>query len=168
MNPLDRLSPEELASLSDGEFQSTVQSHARAKVHKAFSTIEDVMNESDDDQARLIAAGKILKIAKVEDEERSIAPSAVSEEVLKIALAGLMQAALLARDTGPSSILRDVSPARTDPRPLTLIDDSPLNAAAPKAYDSSSPDGPSSIPDYEIPGADIIEENALESTDEED
>jgi hypothetical protein len=126
VNPLDGLDPKELVALSDIDFQDTVRKHARAKVADAFLTIEDVMDSSDDDQARLIAAGKILNIAKVDDERQKVLPLGVSEEVMKIALAGFAQLASIARDTTTTAVLRDVTPARADPRPL-LPDLSPLD-----------------------------------------
>jgi hypothetical protein len=135
MNPLDSLDPSELVSLSDSDFQETVKKHARAKVSEAFTTIEDVMASSDDDQARLVAASKILAIAKVDQEDSRVLPSSISEEVFRIALAGLGQIAKLASSTTETSVLKNVTPARSDPR-LALIDDSPLNVK-PKLKDIS-------------------------------
>lgn len=128
VNPLDSLNPEELVSLSDQDFQGKVRKHARSRTAEAMNAIEEVMNGSDDDQARLMAATKMLKIAKAEDEEqKSILPFGVSEEVFRIALAGLGKLAGLASLANPSMVLRNVTPASTDPRPF-IPDDSPLNA----------------------------------------
>ena len=127
LNPLDDLNADELVTLTDVEYQGKVRKHARKRTAEAMNTIEDVMVNSDDDQARLIAATKMLKIAKAEDEERQLLlPVGVSEEVMKIALAGFGKLANLARDTVQTSILRDVTPAKSDPRP-SLPDLSPLD-----------------------------------------
>ena len=148
-DPLAQLDPKELISLSDSGFQETVRKHARGKTALAMQTIQEVMTESDDDQARLIAATKILKIAKAEDEQSGTAlPFGITEEVLKIALAGLGKLASIAGANLPSAVLRDVTPARSDPRPF-IPDDSPLNRAIPV------------IPDFPDADSDIsIEENA--------
>lgn len=128
MNPLESLDPEELISLSDVDFQEAIRRHARAKTSDAMNTIENVMNSSDDDQARLLAAGKILKIAKAEeeDEKRGLLGSGVSEEVMALALAGFAKLASIAAEGSPQAILRNVTPAQSDPRPF-IPDDSPLN-----------------------------------------
>ena len=113
-DPLAQLDPKELVSLSDSSFQETVRKHARGKTALAMQTIQEVMTESDDDQARLIAATKILKIAKAEDEQSGAAlPFGITEEVLKIALAGLGKLASIAGANLPSAVLRDVTPARS-------------------------------------------------------
>jgi len=148
MNPLEGLDPEELVKLSDVDFQERVRKHARAKTSDAMQVINEVMHESDDDQARLIAAAKMLKIAKAEEEEKTgVLPFGVSEEVFRIALTGLAQLASIASTNKPPEVLRDVTPARADPRPF-IADDSPLNVK-PKLPEDS----------YEAPGANIIEEN---------
>jgi hypothetical protein len=109
------------------------------------------MDNSDDDQARLMAAGKVLNVAKVEQEDLKALPTGVSPEVFQIALAGLAKLASLAADTTITARLRDVTPAKADPRPaFGLPDDSPLNA--PKVQRNP-------LDDYEIAGADVIEEN---------
>ena len=137
MNPLDGLNPEELISLSDVNFQVKVKTRARALTAKAMETIEDVMDSSDDDQARLIAAGKVLNIAKVEQEDLKALPTGISEEVFRIALAGLGQLAAIAAAARPPAHLIDVTPARADPRPF-IPDDSPLNVE-PKHADGQYP-----------------------------
>ena len=128
MNPLEGLDPQELLSLSDASFQEKVKTRARALTAKAISTIEDVMDSSDDDQARLLAAGKILNVAKVEQEDLKALPTGISEEVFRIALAGLGSLARIAADANLSEHLLNVTPAKADPRPF-IPDDSPLNAA---------------------------------------
>ena len=153
--PLSNLSIEELSSMSDMEFQGKIRHHARSRTDAALATIEDVMHNSDDDQARLLAANRYLKLAKAEEEERASAlPFGVSEEVFRIALAGLGEIAQIAALTSPSAILRDVSPAPADPRPI-VPDDSPLNAPKAKQLRASR----LSDDDYEVPEVDVIEEN---------
>jgi hypothetical protein len=155
-NPLEDISPEVLAGMSDTEYQGNVRKHARSKTIDAMHTIEDVMHNSDDDQARLIAANKYLKIAKAEEEEKfSALPNGISPEVFAIALAGLGKLVSIAAGTTVSARLRDVTPAKADPRPF-IPDDSPLNLPA------VSP----SIEDYNAPGADVIEENAIDVEEE--
>ena len=126
-DPLTDLSPSALSLMSDADFQESVKTHARGKSAEAIAAIEDVMHNSDDDNARLVAASKVLHMAKVEDEKSTALPIGVSEEVMKIALAGLAQAALLASNSGSSAVLRDVTPAKADPRKF-IADDSPLNS----------------------------------------
>ena len=128
INPLDGLDPEELVLLSDVEFQAKVRKHARSKTADAMNVIEDVMHSSEDDQARLIAATKMLKIAKAEEEEKgAFLPSSIPPEVFAIALAGLGKLAGIAQANLPQAVLRNVTPASSDPRPF-IPDDSPLNA----------------------------------------
>ena len=134
MNPLEKLDPEELIKLSDEDFQDTVQQKARAMVAEAMSTIEDVMTSSDDDQARLTAATKTLDLAGAREANKAL-PFGVSEEVFAIALAGLLK--LPSLGTGETLLLRDVTPAKADPRMLSL-DDSPLNAKAREVVASSN------------------------------
>jgi hypothetical protein len=123
--------PEELASLSDLDFQETVQAEARSRVNDAFNTYDEVMSSSEDDAARVKAADKILSLAGFSEKQSSTLLSGVSEEVFKLALAGLGQLAGIAQNSSSaSSILRNVTPAAVDPRPLaleSLDDDSPLN-----------------------------------------
>ena len=157
-SPLENLDPAELASLSDKDFQEKVRHHARGRISRVLTTIEDVMDNSDDDQARLIAATKYLKIAKAEEEEKSsFLPPGVSEEVFKIALAGIAQLASIARDTTATAKLINITPARTDPRPF-IPDDSPLNTP------------PTVSPTTLVEGFDTsrtIEENAHEENEED-
>ena len=102
INPLDGLDPEELVLLSDVEFQAKVRKHARSKTADAMNVIEDVMHSSEDDQARLLAATKMLKIAKAEEEEKgSFLPSSIPPEVFAIALAGLGKLAGIAQANFP-------------------------------------------------------------------
>jgi len=164
MNPLDSLTPDELSSLADltdVEYQDQIRRHARTKTSEVLGVIQDVMHNSDDDQARLLAANKYLKLAKAEEEDKLAAlPITVSPEVMMAALAGLGQLASIARDTTSTQVLKNVTPAKADPRPQPLLDDSPFNASKPMSR------GP--IDDYEIPGADIIEENLNVQDSEED
>ena len=134
MNPLEDLKPEELIELSDQDFQEVVRKHAKGKTAEAMRTIQEVMTDSDDDQARLLAANKMLKLAKAEEEETSALPFGISEEVFLAALSGLGKLASIAQKNQPSSILRNVTPAKADPRKNFIPDDSPLNT------DPKSPD----------------------------
>jgi hypothetical protein len=127
---LSDMEPDELALLADADFHESIQGEARSRASDAFDTITSVMESSDDDMARLKAADKVLALAGIE-EKREALPSSVSEEVFRIALAGLGKLAGIASASGfQSMILRDVSPAKADPRPLleSGLDDSPLNA----------------------------------------
>jgi hypothetical protein len=131
MRMLSDLEPEELALLADSDFRESVQVEARSLAADAFDTYTEVMHSSDDDQARLKAADKILSLAGIEEKQTAL-PLGVSEEVFKIALAGLGQLAGIARASSESSaILRNVTPAKSDPRAATLIeeskDDSPMS-----------------------------------------
>lgn len=128
MNPLDRLDPEELVALSDADFQESIKQRAKALAASAMDTIEDVMVSSDDDQARLIAANKTLDLAGARDDARAL-PFGISDEVFRIALAGFGQLAAIAGTSHSGMILRDVTPAKTDPRPLTRITDAQAIAA---------------------------------------
>lgn len=136
MRLLSELSDGECAALADPEFQEVVQDNARELVSDAFDTYSDVMHSSDDDQARVKAADKILALAGYQEKQtQSLLPSGVSEEVFKIALAGLGQLAGIARSSASTSaILRDVTPAKSDPRPQLAVaaDDSPLNRKSAK------------------------------------
>lgn len=125
MNPLERLSAEELVKLSDENFQDVIRQEARALSAQAMDTYEEVMASSDDDQARLMAADRVLKLSDAHDEKLAL-PSGLTEEVFKIALAGLGSLAKIARASTNELVLKDVSPAKTDPRPV-LTDNSPMN-----------------------------------------
>ena len=158
MSALEDLKPEELLALSDSDFQAKVRSHARSKTSDALNTIEDVMHNSDDDQARLIAASKYLKIAKAEEEEQAHVPlNSVSEEVLAKALVGLGQLAAIAAATRQTAIPVAFTPAASDPR--IAHDNSPFNIPAPKAIGRRVVTEGQLPESYEAPGADIIEEN---------
>jgi len=133
---LDEYEIEELAELADSDFQGTVQSEARTLVPDAFDTYREVMASSPDDQARLKAADKVISLAGFE-EKQSALNSSISEEVFKMALAGLGQLAGIARvSSNVEAILRNVTPAASDPRavvalPSPSVDDSPLNRKLP-------------------------------------
>ena len=134
MNPLERLDPEELVALSDVDFQETIKLKAKALAATAMDTIEDVMSSSDDGQARLAAATKTLDLAGARDASRSL-PMGVSDEVFRIALAGFAQLASIAHDSNAAPLLRDVSPARSDPRVPIRIDSAevrPIAKASPR------------------------------------
>jgi hypothetical protein len=120
MNPLERLDPEELVKLSDVDFQETVKLRAKALAATAMDTIEDVMNDIDDSQARMVAANKILDLAGAKDSAKSL-PFGITEEVFRIALAGLGQLSSIARSSNNEMLLRDVTPAKADPRPLKRL-----------------------------------------------
>ena len=127
---LSDLSDDEVAELCDEDYQETIQSEARTRVDQAFSVYDEIMVGSDDDQARAKVADKILALSGFkEKQQQSQLPSSISEEVFKIALAGLGQLAGIAQaSNGVNAILRNVTPARSDPRPqLPEIDTSPMN-----------------------------------------
>jgi hypothetical protein len=129
---LSEMEPEELALLADSDFRESVQCEARSLAADAFNTYEEVMSTSDDDAARIAAADRIMKLSGGM-EEKAMLPNGVSEEVFKLAIAGLGQLAGIARSSSESSaILRNVTPAANDPRhpsilQAQLIDDSPMN-----------------------------------------
>jgi hypothetical protein len=130
---LSDFEPEELAALADADFRETVVSEARSQIADAFDTYHEVMTSSDDDQARVKAADRIVALSGFEEKQTAL-PSGVSEEVFKLALAGLGQLAGIARASAPTdAIFRNVTPAATDPRLLPSIqakDDSPMNVRA--------------------------------------
>lgn len=137
MQRLSELEPEELALLADSDYQETVQAEARELTEDAFSVYTEVMHSSDDDQARLKAADKVIALAGFKEKQQEmVLPTSISEEVFKIALAGLGQLAGIARSSPEAqAILRNVTPAKTDPRPMTIpnpIDDSPMNRRGPQ------------------------------------
>jgi hypothetical protein len=131
MNVLSDMDVEELALLADQDFREQVQVEARTLSGEAFDTYRDVMSSSSDDQARVKAADRILSLAGIE-EKQNILPSGVSEEVFKLALAGLGQLAGIAKlPNASTSILKNVTPAKNDPRLIPQLempkDDSPMN-----------------------------------------
>ncbi len=133
MNPLERLKPEDLVSLADPAYREAIKKRSRALSARAMDTFEDIMSTSDDDMARLTAADKIMKYSEAQEEQKLL-PQGVSEEVFRIALAGLVTLKTLAATSQNESILRNVTPASADPRPKALVeksllDDSPLNRA---------------------------------------
>jgi hypothetical protein len=142
VNPLDALNPEDLILMSDEDFQETIRQKARAMSADAMSAIEDVMNNSDDDNARLVGAAKTLELAGAKEPSTTL-PFGLTDEVFKIALAGLGQLASIAREGRKEPVLRDVTPAAADPR--TLIDSSPLNAPTREAIDRARSDDDESI-----------------------
>lgn len=129
MDFLSELDVEDIVALSDESFRESVQDEARSLAGEAFDVYREVMSSSDDDVARLKAADKILSLSGIEEKQTAL-PSGVSEEVFKLALAGLGQLAGIAR-TSPeaAAILRNVTPAKSDPRPMleVEVDDSPMN-----------------------------------------
>jgi len=124
-SPLDGLDPSVLMQMSDGDFQHKVRSTSRGLTAKALETYVDVMDNSDDDAARVTASDRIIKLSEAQ-QERSL-PSGLTEEVFAMALAGLGRIASLAQASNPEPIFRNVTPAKADPRPFALIDDSPLS-----------------------------------------
>ena len=146
MKLLSDLEDEELVALADADFQESVQSEARTLVPDALNTYATVMNSSDDDNARVKAADKIISLAGFQEKQNATLPSGVSEEVFKLALAGLGQlAGIAASSHATDAILRNVTPAKTDPRMLVdietkhAVDDSPLNTS-PKNSDNNDND----------------------------
>jgi hypothetical protein len=134
MRSLSDLEPEEIASLADEDFQEIVQSEARSHADLAIDTYVEVAERSDDDAARVKAADRILAIGGFQEKQSKTAlPLGVSEEVFKIALAGLGHLAGIAQSSSSvNAILRNVTPAKTDPRPFVeLKDDSPMNRQLP-------------------------------------
>jgi len=126
VNPLEGLDPSELISLSDPDFRAKVKARGRALVQKAMRTYEEVMDDDDDPGARVLAADRIMKFAEAEDTSKSL-PTGISEEIFKVALLGLGSLAKIAGATTDTERLRDVTPARADPRLTFIPDDSPLN-----------------------------------------
>ena len=131
---LSDFEPEELASLADSDFQESIQSEARSLSANAFDVYSEVMASSDDDVARIKAADKIIAMAGFQERQQSSLPIGVSEEVFKLALAGLGQLAGIAKGSAVApQFLRNVTPAKSDPRlnPMVLskpqVDDSPMN-----------------------------------------
>jgi hypothetical protein len=133
MRLITNLTNDQILMLSDKDFQDSVEDEARTSVPEAFTTYRDVMSSSDDDKARIMAADKIMSLAGIEEKEDSKLSSGISEEVFKLALAGLSQLAGVVKSASASpEVLRNVSPAKTDPRPsftspLELTSDSPLD-----------------------------------------
>jgi len=126
MNPFDGIDGKELTTLSDPDFRQTVKARSRFLVEKAMRTYEEVMDDDDDPGARVLAADRIMKFAEAEDTSKSL-PTGLSEEIFKVALLGLGSLAKIAGATTESEKLRDVTPARADPRLTFIPDDSPLN-----------------------------------------
>jgi hypothetical protein len=132
MRLLSDMEPDELALLADEDFRESVQTEARSLSSEAFDTYVDVMHSSDDDGARVKAADKILSLAGIEEKQQQL-PSSVSEEVFRIALAGLGKLAGIAQGAGVQQVFRDVTPAKADPRSAELMrldiqpDDSPMS-----------------------------------------
>jgi len=135
MDFLSDLDEEQVAALSDDDFQEAVQTEARSHAGDALRAYVEVATESDDDQARVKAADRLIAIGGFQEKAQKAAlPSGVSEEVFRLAIAGLGQLAGIARSSASvDAILRNVTPAKVDPRPQVtvtipaLTDDSPLN-----------------------------------------
>lgn len=128
MRSLADLDEAELVALADGDFQESVQSEARKLVPDAITTYEDVMLFSDDDQARIKAADKVLAIAGYQEKQATSLPSGITPETFALALMGLGQLAGIAQSSALApQILKNVTPARTDPR-IALPD--PMTKAA--------------------------------------
>lgn len=117
MDFLSDLDPEVIALLSDSDFEEGVKREARSLAGDALNTYREVALEGEDEKARVLAADRLLSLGGIDDSSQSSLPSGVSEEVFKIALAGLVSLGKIAQSS-PSSplILRDVTPARSDPR----------------------------------------------------
>ena len=149
---LSELSEEQLLSIADNDFQETIQSEAKSLSQQAMNTYQEVMLSSDDDKARVQAADKILSLAGFQEKQSSSLPSGVSEEVFKLALAGLGQLAGIAQSSGMPQILRNVTPEKTDPRPMfeTSIDNSPMNRKTLIENEDSSEDNHIIKERYEI------------------
>lgn len=128
MTALSELADEELLALSDLEFREQVQNEARLLAPQALETYQEVMTGAEDDRARVAAADKILLLAGVSDRQNAL-PVGVTAEVFASALAGLGKIVGIANVSDASaSILRNVTPAKADPRMLIeLPDDSPFN-----------------------------------------
>ena len=115
MNYQDRLDPDEMLQSSDADFQLHVRKRARAMSPQALETYREVMAESDDDQARINAADRVLKLSDAQEEK---APQAlISEESLRAAIAGLAVAAAIAKEGRERPILKDISTPKVDTRP---------------------------------------------------
>jgi hypothetical protein len=123
MRALSELEDEELASLSESDFSATLQAEARLSVPEALETISSVMSDSEDDNAKLKAADKILSLAGVKEKPQAMLPNGLTPELFAIALAGLGQLAGIANTSHVSdSILINVTPAKTDPRLIPHIE----------------------------------------------
>jgi hypothetical protein len=119
MNYQDRLDPNDMLQATDDEFQLHVRKRARAMAPQALETYQEVMLSSDDDQARINAADRVLKLSDAQEEK---APQAlISEDLLKGALAGLMMVAGIAKEGREKPILKDVSVPRADTRAVIPV-----------------------------------------------
>jgi hypothetical protein len=143
-NPLDALDPQDLVAMSDEDFQDAIRQKARAMSATAMETIEDVMTSSDDDNARLVGAAKTLELAGSKEPSTTL-PFGLTDEVFKIALAGLGQLVSIAREDRKEPVLRDVTPAKADPR--SLVDSSPLSVPARKAVAQARSGNEDEIPE---------------------
>jgi hypothetical protein len=133
---LSDLSEDELLALSSDEFCDSVEDAAKLLVPDALDTYADVMNQDDDHGARVKAADKILELAGARKQQIALPPG-LSPEIFGLALAGLGQLAGIARgSTAEAQILRNVSPAKADPRlmPQELLAEKPKPS---RAQDSS-------------------------------
>lgn len=147
VNPLERLNSEELVQMANADFQVSIRSRAKALSAKALDVIEDIMSTSEEDDTRLAAATKVLSLAGVSDATKSL-PLGVSEEVFRLALSGLGQlAGIASASTHVNAIMRNVTPAATDPRKRVDFDDSPLNV---KPKHSEASPSQESLDDFSV------------------
>jgi|WetSurMetagenome_2_1015567.scaffolds.fasta_scaffold90514_4 hypothetical protein len=110
------LDDEALLALSSDEFCDTIEDEAKLLVSDALDTYTDVMRQDEDHSARVKAADKIMELAGVRKQQIAL-PQGISQEVFALAIAGLGQLAGIARDSAQSAaILKNVTPAKSDPR----------------------------------------------------
>lgn len=134
------LEDEELLALSSDEFCDSVEADAKLLVAEALETYSEVMHQDDDHGARVKAADKIMEIAGVRKQQIAL-PQGISPEIFGLALAGLGQLAGIAKSSGASEqILRNVSPAKSDPR---LVPQELLTPKASSRLPPSKPDNDS-------------------------
>ena len=129
MRLLEDLEDDEVIFLADADFHEVIQNEARNMVSEAIDAYREVATSSDDDNARVKAADRIIALAGFEEKGKEL-PSGISPEVFAQALAGLgVLAGIAQSSSAQSAILRNVSPAKSDPRPQFAIpiDDSPMN-----------------------------------------
>ena len=137
---LSDLDDETLLALSTEDFALSVEEEAKLLMPNVLETYKDVMDQDDDQGARVKAAEKISELAGVKKQELAL-PQGLSAEVFGLALAGLGQLAGIARMSGiQEQILKNVTPAKSDPRliPQELLETSKPKAprVGPKALDN--------------------------------
>ena len=114
MNYQDRLDPNDMLQATDDDFRFHVRKRARALSPQALETYNEVMCSSDDDQARINAADRVMKLSDAQEEK---APQAlISEDALKAALGGLLVLANIAKEGRERPILKDISTPKVDTR----------------------------------------------------